>query len=342
MNKVILIAAAGTGGHIRPAWVLGQQARARGYDVVWVGSERDVWRPQEAWPRLDLKMRGVRHQGWKAWCFLPWRLLRAVWTVLVFMRRHRPSCAILMGGYVTLPVAVAAFLLRIPYVLFEQNTVLCLSHRVALPWAKRAYTGLPLGAPDPRVSYIGNPIPDAWRPALHVSGARVRILIAGGSLGASHLNRSMPSILAPWHQQIEVVHVCGAEDTASIQRAYDDFGLSARCLPYQESMASWMAWADCAIMRAGAMTVSESMCVQLPCIWVPYPRASDQHQWKNARYVTDLGAGCVVLEDEHFEGSMQRALEQMCDVKTLVAMRAQLEALNYHFDEQRFWSEVLS
>lgn len=337
-HKSIVIAAAGTSGHIRPAWVLGLQAQKNGVDVAWVGSVRDAWVPKEPWKRLELEMRGVRNRGFIAWLCLPWVLLKAVLKIYRFLADVQPDAVVLMGGYVTVPTALVAKFMGIPYTVFEQNTVVCLSNRCVLPWAKSAFTGMPLVKPDARVHYIGNPLPEHWVKKDNVIiKERISVLVMGGSLGASSLNMRVPELLKKWRDNIVVVHIAGEKQLEYVKDRYDKLQIKAECYGYQESLYDLLSSSDIAITRSGAMSMTECLSLSLPCIMIPFPHASDDHQLHNARWFESLGGGVCVQEDKDFDANMLRCLTYMLQPGVLLSMRTKLDMAQKIFDKDLFW-----
>lgn len=337
-TKSIAIAAAGTSGHIRPAWVLGHQAAKRGMRVNWVGSVRDTWVHGEIWDRIDINMKGVRNQGIMRLLTLPWVLSKAIFEIYVFFSKTKPDAVILMGGYVTVPSAIAACLLRIPYVVFEQNTVLCLSNRIALPLAKKAYTGLPLAVDNPKVSYVGNPLPDAWvRPESHRSGGKIKLLVMGGSQGAHALNSTLPVILKDFSKDIVIKHIAGPKHVQKLQETYEALDMSSDCYGYVDGLKDMLLWADMVVTRSGAMSMTECLSLCLPCIMVPFPKAADDHQLYNALWFASLGGGVCVKEGEGFESRMRVALKDMLAHGEIDVKSANLRLKQKTFDQDIFW-----
>lgn len=153
----------------------------------------------------------------------------------------------------------------------------------------------------------------------HRSGP-IRVLVVGGSLGAARLNIQVPRALAlmPHTSRPDVRHQAGERGVGEAKDAYANAGIAARIEPFIEDMAEAYAWADLAVCRAGAITVSELAAAGLGAILVPYPAAVDDHQTYNARFLTDAGAA-VLIADRDLEP------HRLCDELTrLTATRAQL------------------
>jgi UDP-N-acetylglucosamine--N-acetylmuramyl-(pentapeptide) pyrophosphoryl-undecaprenol N-acetylglucosamine transferase len=148
----------------------------------------------------------------------------------------------------------------------------------------------------------------------------IRLLVVGGSLGASRLNTQLPRALAlmPAASRPNVRHQAGERGFGEAKRAYSEAGVVARIEPFIEDMAAAYAWADLVVCRAGAITVSELAAAGIGAILVPYPSAVDDHQTYNARFLTEVGAA-VLIADRDLEP--RRLYEELT---RLAADRAQL------------------
>jgi len=304
----ILIMAAGTGGHIFPALTIARVLQTQGVVVEWLGTpsgmENDVLRNTGI--RLNqLSVSGLRGKGRLALLQAPFMLLRSFWQALVLLRRINPCCVLGMGGYVTGPGGLAAWLLRKPLLIHEQNAVAGTSNRLLRPFAKRVLEAFPgtFQASD-RVINTGNPVradiaalaSGDGRSCNNVySGERpLRLLVLGGSLGAAAINQLIPELLAQRTLAVEVWHQTGTdkfEDTAArYHAACKDLLEQHKVVPFITDMAEAYCWADLVLCRAGAGTLAELAIAGLPSLLVPYPFAIDDHQTANARWLADAGA----------------------------------------------------
>lgn len=314
----LIIAAAGTGGHVFPGISVAQAAEKEGWQVHWIGTthgREQQWVNEAQMPFFAIDFQGLRGNGWHGYVTLPWRLIQAIWQAVMILRRltvpGQANAVLVMGGYVSVPVGLAAKWCRMPLYLHEQNSVSGSANRVLLPLVRQAFTGLPqvnwkgwdrLFAQ--RIHYVGNPIrQDIQRK--HVPGTQYpcHLLILGGSLGARALNQHMPSIVMQlcrlWPQDrapLKVLHQTGQADWASTRHLYDELSaqplISAaqiQVVPFIDDMAHTYAWADVMLARAGALTVSEIWHVAMPTFFIPFPYAIDNHQQHNAHILVDMG-----------------------------------------------------
>jgi UDP-N-acetylglucosamine--N-acetylmuramyl-(pentapeptide) pyrophosphoryl-undecaprenol N-acetylglucosamine transferase len=307
----VLIMAGGTGGHIFPALAVAEVLRARGIAVVWLGTPAGMEArlvPEHGLPIEWVRVAGLRGKGWGAWLLAPLRLTSAVQQALRVLRRLRPRAVLGCGGFVSGPGGIAAWLLGIPLVIHEQNAIAGLTNRWLARLATRVFEAFPgsFGTPagpstpadpadtaDPAAARaprcVGNPvradIAALPPPAVRFAGrdATKRLLVLGGSQGAQRLNLLLPQALALVGDQarVQVRHQTGARGLAATQAAYDAAGVAAELLPFIDDMAAAYAWADFAVCRAGALTISELQAAGLGALLIPFPAAVDDHQTKN-------------------------------------------------------------
>lgn len=343
----VQIMAGGTGGHVFPALALARLLRAAGHEVSWLGTQRGIEArviPAEGLPIDWLDIGGLRGKGPLALLAAPWRLLRAVVQALAILRRRRPDVVVGLGGFVTGPGGVAAWLRRVPLVIHEQNAVAGFTNRRLAPLARVVLSAFPQAfAPRGGELVIGNPvradIAALAPPAERLAGRTgpLRLLVVGGSLGAARLNGTVAPALALCREQglpaFIVRHQSGTQGLAQTQQAYAQAGLEAEVGEFIEDMAQAYAWADLVICRAGALTVSELAVAGLPALLVPYPLAVDDHQTRNAQWLVQAGAArCLAdasltpqrLADELQQFGLDRAalLQRACLARAVATPEA--------------------
>jgi len=331
--RPVLIMAGGTGGHVFPALALARALRARSLEVVWLGTRRGLEArivPAEQIPIEWLSVGGLRGKGALTLLAAPFRLVLALAQALRIMWRHRPAAVVGLGGFVTGPGGLAAWLTRHPLIIHEQNAIAGFTNRVLAHLAREVLEAFPDSfGPSARAHTIGNPVredivatsPPAVRFA-HRSGA-IRILVIGGSQGASRLNAVVPFALArlPASIAIEVRHQAGSRWHEAAQHNYASAGVRAEVTPFIDDMAAAYAWADLVICRSGALTISELAAAGVGAVLVPFPQAVDDHQSANARYLTSVGAAVLIPDRELTAERLAAELERLC------ATRAKLLAM---------------
>ncbi len=310
-GRGVLIMAGGTGGHIFPGLAVADALRQRDIPVRWLGAQGGMETHQvpEAGIDLDLvAITGLRGKGLLRWIRMPLLLLKAVWQARRLLEANRPGCAVSFGGYVAAPGGIAAWTKGIPVLVHEQNRVPGLTNRMLAHISRKVLQGFPDTFPAAmHPEDIGNPVrrevAAITEPNIRLGGRRgpVRILVTGGSQGARILNRVIPAALAlllqddqPGTPQIEIQHQAGARRLDEALEAYASAGVAADVKPFINDMAAAYAWADLVICRAGALTVAELAAAGLGAVLVPFAHAVDDHQTRNAEYLSSVGAAIIL------------------------------------------------
>ena len=306
-QKTALIMAGGTGGHIFPGLAVAEELRARGWRVHWLGAPGSMESrivPQHGCPLERRDFSGVRGKGRATLALLPLRLLRAFWQALQVVRRVKPDVVVGLGGYITFPGGMMGVLCGKPLVLHEQNSVAGMANKVLAGVADRVFTAFPDVLK--KAQWVGNPLRSAFTrqaaPSERFAGRTgpLRLLVAGGSLGAQALNDIVPRALAliPAADRPLVTHQSGATQIDALRANYQAAGVQAELTPFIDDTASAFAAADIIVCRAGASTVTEIAAVGAAAVFVPFPFAVDDHQTTNARFLVNAGGGWLVQQSD--------------------------------------------
>lgn len=319
-----LIMAGGTGGHVFPALALARELRARSWQVVWLGTRRGLEArlvPPEQIPLEWLSVSGLRGKGALVWISAPLKLMRALAQAVSVIRRRRPALVVGLGGFVAGPGGLAAWLLRKPLLIHEQNAIAGFTNRCLSHLARRVLEAFP-GSFSARVKAeaIGNPVRReiAQLPAPSERFAQrqgaIRLLVVGGSQGAARLNAIVPFALARATVGLpfEVLHQSGERWIEAARASYAQAGVNARLQPFIEDMAEAYGWADLVVCRSGALTVSELAAAGVGAILVPFAAATDDHQTCNATYLVNEGAAVMIAERELDAERLSSELSRLC------------------------------
>ena len=305
MSRTLLIMAGGTGGHIFPGLAVAEQARAAGWQIVWMGArggmeERLV--PRHGYATAWIRAKAARGKGLVQKLLLPANLLYSFWESARHIRRIRPDVVLGLGGYVAFPGGMMASLLGRPLALHEQNAIAGVANRVLAGVCDKVMVAFPQALP--KAEWTGNPV-RADIAALSKPDERfrdrtgpLRILVVGGSLGAQALNENVPRALALLHPRPLVVHQAGEKHLDALRQHYAEAGVQGELLAFIDDMAARYAAADLVICRAGAMTIAELSAGGLASVLVPFPFAVDDHQTANARFLADQGAALLLPQNE--------------------------------------------
>ncbi len=309
-RKVALVMAGGTGGHVFPALATARVLQRRGFDIVWLGTQRGIEArlvPAAGIPVEWLSVGGLRGKGLLTLVAAPFRLFIAVSQALRAIRKHQPRVVLGAGGFASGPGGIAAWLSRRPLVVHEQNAVAGLTNRVLARIATRVLEGFP-GSFGKRVNAqrVGNPVrPEIVAiapPERRFAGREgaARLLIFGGSQGAARLNAVLPAAIGelPVALRPEVLHQTGQHNFDETVQAYRSRGIEADVRAFIDDMASAYGWADLAVCRAGALTIAELAAAGVPAVLIPFPAAVDDHQTRNAQFLVGARAAELLPEAE--------------------------------------------
>ena len=308
-SRPVLIMAGGTGGHVFPALAVARELSAQGVSVSWLGTQRGLESrvvPAAGYPLETMHVGGLRGKGALTLLLAPFMLAFAVLQALAIQLRLRPVAVLGMGGFASGPGGLVAWLLRRPLLIHEQNSVAGMTNRWLAPLARTVMVAFPGSLPARHHPvHVGNPVrSEITRLAgpserfASRSGA-LRLLVMGGSLGASALNAIVPEAIGklPADRRPLLHHQTGSADMEEVRAAYAAAGIEARVEAFIEDMAAAYEWADLVVCRAGALTIAELAVVGVASVLVPFPHAVDDHQTGNAKYLADAGAAILIQQD---------------------------------------------
>jgi len=324
-RKVALVMAGGTGGHVFPALATARVLQRRGFDIVWLGTQRGIEArlvPAEGIPVEWLSVTGLRGKSVVTLLAAPFRLVLAIGQAMRAIRKHQPRVVLGAGGFASGPGGIAAWLLRRPLVVHEQNAVAGLTNRVLARFAARVLEGFPNSfGRRVKAERVGNPVrPEivgVAPPEKRFAGREgpARLLVFGGSQGAARLNVVLPATIAELPEALrpQVLHQTGRHNLEETVQAYKSRGIDADVRPFIDDMASAYGWADLAVCRSGALTVAELAAAGVPSILVPFPSAVDDHQTRNAEYVVRAGGARLLPESALTPNSLAALLKTLLE-----------------------------
>ncbi|HEY4264488.1 MAG TPA: undecaprenyldiphospho-muramoylpentapeptide beta-N-acetylglucosaminyltransferase [Micropepsaceae bacterium] len=348
MNAPFVLAAGGTGGHLFPAQALASELMRRGRRVVVMTDRRG--------PNYGNAFPGAEITTIPAATFAGRSMLGrmtafgvialGVAAALTKFLNLRPRAVVGFGGYPSLPVMLAASLVRVPSALHEQNAVLGRVNRLLAPRVKRIAATFPFArfAPDhpERVVFTGNPVrveAAALRAASYVPpgpGELIKLLIFGGSQGARALSEIVPAALArlsgDLRARLDITQQSRAEDMEMVKQAYRVAALNAEVAKFFTDLPGRMAASHLVIARSGASTLSELTVIGRPSILIPYPYATDDHQAANAAVLEKAGAAWVIKQEALDADGLARQLTEILSNPRLLAARAQAAGALGHAD----------
>ena len=343
----VLILAGGTGGHIFPGLAVARALRALNVPVLWLGAEGGMETrlvPANDFAIETIRVRGLRGKGLATKLAAPWVVLRGLLLALQVLRRVRPRAVVSFGGFAAGPGGLAAWLLRRPLIVHEQNRAPGITNRVLARIARRVLCGFPdsfAGVPN---ETVGNPVRAeiSALPAPELRFAKrsgsARLLVLGGSQGARAINNTVPRVVASLQpaQSFEIRHQSGDKMLDETRQAYRQAGVDASVEAFITDMAAAYGWADLVIGRAGALTVAELCAAGVGSVLVPFPGAVDDHQARNADYLKDCGGGDWLRQDGELESGLRARLADWSgDRAKLLALAVAARAAAFPHAAQR-------
>ncbi len=335
----IMVSGGGTGGHTSPLIAVYEELRRRDPQLraQWVGCSGRI--EETLSKRMAIPFRSIPVAGWprkrglkQLW--VGFKLLLSMLRSLLLIRSFRPQVVFGVGGYVSLPLLWVAQWMGIPTVIHEQNRRLGMANRLLAPRAARVYLSFDDTQgeyPEGRSEVVGNPIrPEfVFPPEREEACDRLGfqhdapvVLVCGGSQGAQRINRAvLESLEQLTAEGIQLIWATGKSDAEQARVAAARVGGVIQVHEFVDDMVTACAAADLVVGRAGASTTAELAALAKPCILVPYPHATDNHQMQNARAFEEAGAGRIVEDADC-------TAERLCTlILALVGDRAMLSEM---------------
>jgi len=327
MTQPVMIMAGGTGGHVYPALAVADELRSRGVPVIWLGTRSGIEARlvPEAGIAIDwLGVSGLRGKGIVSLLLAPINLVTACFQAMRILLKRKPCAVLGMGGFVSGPGGLMAKVLKMPLLIHEQNAVPGLTNRLLSHLANKVMEAFPHSF-DKNSLHVGNPvrrsITSLSSPEQRYKNHQgpLRLLVFGGSLGASRLNEIVPQTLLKMDvkQRPLIRHQAGVKNIQQAVNNYKTQNIEADVSAYIDDMDEAYAWADIVLCRSGAMTISELAAAGVASILVPYPHAVDDHQTANAKYLSDKKAAILLQQNELTPDALLKILNGMTRKATL-------------------------
>ncbi len=348
----LFISAGGTGGHIFPGIAVAEKFAAKEgkENVIFIGTTYGLESkiiPGYGFRLLFADARQFLGKSilYKAATLL--HLLRGIRTCMKLIKKERPDAILGMGGFTSVPVILAGFLLRIPSFLHEQNAEPGLANKMLSKFARCTFTSFEeskehLGGA--RVFHTGNPV----RKNLKISHEEkaddtFSVFVFGGSRGARSINEAVLALL-PYMESYKnsvMYHQTGTEDYEKVFKAYSKTHVKHEIFPFTDNMGKYYLLSDIVISRAGASTIFELAYFKKAAILIPYPFSAGNHQWKNAYHVENIGGGYVVGNDEASGERLHEVIKHLMNERVLLKrMGENIGRLYVDDSEERIISKI--
>ena len=316
----VLLTGGGTAGHINPAIAIADTIKQHkpNAEIAFVGTSRGIENklvPAAGYPLYHVEVRGFRRSLSPANFKAAWLAFVSPIRAKKLIADFKPDIVVGTGGYACWPVLVAASRMGIPTAVHESNALPGITVRRLQSYVDRILLNFAESAErldvKEKLMVVGNPLRgqfgtldrDAAREKLGIGGYRRMILSCGGSMGAEPVNDAMLDLMRDYglqHPDVLHLHATGALEYEAAKEKFKAYGLEGkdnlRLVEYIYDMPEQMAAADLVVNRAGAMTLSELAVQRKACLLIPSPYVADNHQYKNAKVLSDAGAALLIEE----------------------------------------------
>ena len=315
--KKVVFTTGGTGGHIYPALSIAKKVREKGGEVLFIGTKHRM--EKDLVPKENFRFIGLDVFPLKSPSSLI-KMIKATFQTIKLLKREKPTEIIGFGNYITIPVLLAAIVLKIPYYLQEQNWTMGQANKYFYKMAKKVFIAFENTLPNIPEKYrskfvvTGNPLREEFytknkneeRKKLDIKDNEKGILVIGGSLGAKNINEA---ISKKWDKivndkDIRLFWATGKDNFEQATYRMRNFG-STVVKPYFDNAADLMAAVDLVICRAGASTISELIELEKPAILIPYDFVG---QKENAD-VLEYADAAKIFSNEEVDKALEEALE---------------------------------
>ncbi|MCF7361288.1 MULTISPECIES: undecaprenyldiphospho-muramoylpentapeptide beta-N-acetylglucosaminyltransferase [Vibrio] len=317
-KKRLMVMAGGTGGHVFPGLAVAKKLQQQGWEIRWLGTadrmEADLV-PKHGIEIDFIRVKGLRGQGIARLIKAPFQIINAILQARRHMKAWQPDAVLGMGGYVSGPGGIAAWLQGIPVILHEQNAVAGLTNQWLSKIASRVFQAF--NGAFPNAPVVGNPVrtdvvelPEPNQRLAERSGP-IRVLVMGGSQGARILNQTLPEVMAKLGEGYEVRHQAGKDNQAEVEQAYQVAGAkNFQVTEFIDDVAQAYAWADLLVCRSGALTVSEISAAGVAAIFIPFMH-KDRQQALNADHLVECGAAKMIEQPQLTVEKLSQTIAQL-------------------------------
>lgn len=339
MSKLIFIATGGTGGHIFPAVALAEELITHKMQVEYVTDYRALtWKEEFNAPYHVL----VEHKPGKSLAEkakFVYAMIVALLRAIAMVRHRSPAAVVGFGGYISVPLIIAARLFKVKIILFEPNVVMGRANLFLSRWADLVVAAKPLlnhsillkKVKNQKLVYLGVPIRgkvlSSCQKDFVLPDKEFNVLVLGGSQGAAVFAEVVPEAFkhlpSKLRQRFRITQQARPEHVAELQDKYHKMGMEAKIASFFSNVGELLSTSHLVIARAGASTVAEVLVHGRPMILMPLPNSADNHQYYNAEYITRERSGWLVLQsDPHPAMEIKHIIEMIVYNPQLLKQKA--------------------
>lgn len=320
----IIISAAKTGGHVYPAIEVGQELKSRGCKIFFIGTGSQIELnalKDSGFEFIALNIDGFRGKSIFSKAASIKNTFISIFKIIRIIKKNDIKGIIGFGGFITVPVGLAGYLMRIKVFTHEQNSVMGSANKLLSKFAFINFLGLPTNDDVKNSIESGNPIRPSFQKNKEVLQSNdkdiVKIYITGGSQGSSYLNETLPLCLSEFKNKIKIKHQCGKGNLKEVEGLYSKTSLNYHVAEFYKDPSHEIDWADFVISRSGALTISEVSSSSKGSLMIPLPISIDNHQLINAQHITNINMGCIHNERDGPE-SLKKILREIIDKKIYI------------------------
>jgi len=293
----IVMTGGGTGGHL--AIIKAVKEELNGSNLIYVGSTKGQ---DKSWfgddkqfsSKYFLDTQGVVNQGLFGKIKSTYMLIKATLQARKILKESNAKVVFCVGGFSAAPTAFASKLLKIPLIIHEQNAYIGSLNRLLKP-----YCDVFISSYEQNNSIKAYPIKREFFDKARVREEIKTVIFLGGSQGAKAINRLALKLARRLDERgIKIIHQAGEKNILEVEQLYRDINVKATVFGFTTKLSDYMAEADFAIARAGASTLWELSAIGCPTLFIPYPYASGDHQYYNAKFLEEQGVAWIMREDD--------------------------------------------
>lgn len=306
-NETIILTGGGTAGHVCPNINLSTELNKYFDKIIYIGSKNGIEKKLiTSQTNYDYKsissVKFVRRKLLKN-LLIPFKLAKAISEAKKILKESKPSIVFSKGGYVSVPVVIAASKLKIPIICHESDVSMGLANKIASKYATKVCTNFEITANKNKNKFIktGSPLPvsnltkSQAKEKLKIKTDKPVLLVTGGSLGASTINEIIFNNIDLLTQKYFIIHLVGKGNLNKKLTKKTDY----KQIEFSNDMWTIFKAIDLAISRAGANTILELLSNQIPTIFIPLPKGiSRGDQIENAKYIESLSCSKTIFQDE--------------------------------------------
>ena len=328
----IIIAGGGTGGHIFPALSIAEEIKGRSAEneILFVGTKNGL--EKEIVPVMGFNMEFISSGG-----IIGKGIIKKIKSVISaldgmilsfkILRTFKPDVVLGVGGYVSGPTVLSAYLSLIPTAICEQNTVPGLTNRILSKFSKKIFLTFVDSAkyfPEKKIVLTGNPVRTDFirnNNSDPRKNSKKTIFIIGGSKGATRLNKIVPQALSKVvADELEIFHQTGKKNEDTVKKIYKELNLNSNVFGFKNNIAEIYKKSDLIISRSGAGTISEITAMGKASILIPFPNAAHNHQMFNAKFMATAGASVIIEDDLLDEINLSNQINDILNTEKLKKM----------------------